>query len=210
MVCLFLLAGAPLALPDPGASLSADTGWQSLDDRNGVALFSRTRVGSQLKEFKGTGVIDAPPGAVQKVLEDVANYPKFMPYVAESRTLSQEGAKVVAYERLNVPFVANRDYTVQVENGTATGPNGETIYRDSWQTDNEAGPAPRHGVVRVRVNEGSWLLEPAGPGGQTTQATYQIYTDSGGMLPAFLANKASQLIIPKLFEAIRKQAREAK
>ncbi len=65
-------------------------------------------------------------------------------------------------------------------------------------------------MVRVKVNEGSWLLEPAGPGGESTRATYQIFTDSGGAIPAFLANHASQLIIPKLFEAIRKQALDAK
>jgi hypothetical protein len=84
------------------------------------------------------------------------------------------------------------------------------IYRDTWQTDNEAGPAERHGLVRVNVDEGSWLLEPVGPAGASTQATYQIFTDSGGTLPAFLANRGSQMAIPRLFEAIRKQVRDPK
>jgi carbon monoxide dehydrogenase subunit G len=212
LVCLLLLliAGAPAARPDDGPALSADTGWQHVDEKEGVTLYSRTRLGSAIKEFKGTGEIDAPPGTVEKVLADVSNYPSFMPYVAESRAVAQEGDEVVTYQRLNVPFVSNRDYTVRVEHGTTKGADGEMIYRDAWQTANEAGPAERRGVVRVKVNEGSWLLEPAGPGGNSTQATYQIYTDSGGVLPAFLANRASQMIIPRLFEAIRKQARDPK
>ena len=190
--------------------LSADTGWQRVDDKAGVTLYSRTRVGSSIKEFKGTGAIDAAPATVEKVLEDVRSYPDFMPYVTESRMISEDGGVAVTYQQLSLPMVTNRDYTVRVEHGTATGASGAMIYRDTWQTANEAGPPERHGVVRVKVNEGSWLLEPVGPGGASTQATYQIYTDSGGALPAFLANRASQVVIPKLFEAIRKQARDPK
>ena len=65
-------------------------------------------------------------------------------------------------------------------------------------------------MVRVKMDEGSWLLEPTGPGGASTQATYQIYTDSGGALPAFLANRDCQMAVPKLFDAIRKQAQDPK
>jgi hypothetical protein len=204
-VCLLLLAGAAAARAQQGATITADTAWQSLDDREGVALFSRGRVGSALREFKAAGIIEAPPAAVQKVLEDVKDYPKFMPYVAEARPIMGTGSRCIVYERLAVPVVANRDYTIYVENGATTTPSGETILRDVWRTDNDAGPAPRHGIVRVKVNEGSWVLEPFGPAHDETKATYQIYTDSGGVLPAFVANKASQLMIPKVFKALRQR-----
>ena len=55
------------------------------------------------------------------------------------------------------------------------------------------------------VTEGSWLLEPTSDGRQT-RATYCIYSDSGGSLPTYIVNAASKTAIPKLFEAIRKQA----
>jgi hypothetical protein len=209
-LCLLLIAAAPAAYPDGGPMLSADTGWQRVDDKDGVTLYSRTRVGSSIKEFKGTGAIDAAPATVEKVLNDVHSYPDFMPYVTESRTISDDGSVAVTYQQLSLPFVEDRDYTVRVERGKTKGAGGVMIYRDSWETANEAGPPERHGVVRVKVNEGSWLLEPTGPDGASTQATYQIYTDSGGALPAFMANRASQIVIPKLFEAIRKQARDPK
>jgi len=208
--CVLLLTCAPLARTDEGPILSADTGWQHIDDKEGVSLYSRVRIGTGVKEFKGTGVIDASPETVERVLADVSRYPSFMPYVTESRAISDDGNEVLTYQRLNVPFVANRDYTVRVEHGTTRGAGGGLTYRDTWQTANDAGPAERHGVVRVKVNEGSWLLEPAGPNGDSTQGTYQIFTDSGGVVPAFLANRASQTIIPRLFEAIRKQARDPK
>ena len=208
LVFVLLITGAPMARTDEGAVLSADTGWQRVDEKEGVTLYSRSRIGSGIKEFKGSGLIEAPPGAVEKVLKDVASYPEFMPYVMETRVISQSGNEMVTYQRLDVPFVCNRDYTVRVEHGITKGPGGAMSYRDAWQTANEAGPPPRHGLVRVNVNEGSWLLEPAGPAGASTQATYQIYTDSGGAIPAFLVNRGSEIVIPKLFEAIRKQARE--
>ena len=207
-VCLLLLVGAPSARPDEPPTLSADTGWQRVEDKAGVTLYSRTRLGSAFKEFKGTGLIAAAPGTVEKVLQDVASYPVFMPYVIETRVISHDATNEIVYQRLNVPFVSNRDYTVRVEHGTTGGAVGTTIYRDTWQTANDEGPPERHGAVRVKINEGCWLLEPAGP--DATQATYQIYTDSGGVIPAFLVNRGSQLVIPRLFEAIRKQARDPK
>jgi hypothetical protein len=155
LVFLLLIASASLARPEDGATLSADTEWQRVAQKQGVTLYSRTRVGVGFKEFKATGLIDAPPATVEKVLGDVAAYPGFMPYVTESRVISQDGGNIVAYQRLNVPFVANRDYTVRVEHGIATDAGGVMIYRDTWQTANDEGPAERHGIVRVKVNEGS-------------------------------------------------------
>ena len=208
LVCLLLITAAPLARPDDGATLSADTGWQLVNEKEGVTLYSRARVGTGIREFKGSGLISAPPGIVEKVLQDVGSYPSFMPYIIEVRVLSQIGNGSVVYQRLDVPFVSNRDYTVRVEHGTTSGPGGMMIYRDTWQTANDEGPPERHGAVRVKVNEGSWLLEPSGP--DTTQATYQIYTDSGGAIPAFLVNRGSQLVIPRLFAAVRKQSQDPK
>jgi ribosome-associated toxin RatA of RatAB toxin-antitoxin module len=206
LLCLVLLAGPPLARPAGSPSLSADTGWQRIDEKSGVTLYSRTRVGTPIREFKGVGLIDAPPATVQAILDDVASYPQFMPYVVISRIISQAGNDDVTYQLLDIPFVSNRDYTVRVNHGTARNADGALIYRDTWQTDNDAGPPQEPGIVRVQVNEGSWLLEPAGPAGDSTQASYQIFTDSGGVIPAFLANRGSQVIIPRLFLALRKQA----
>ena len=210
LLFLLLLAAAPAARPDAGPVLSADTGWQRLDEKDGVTLFSRARPGVDFKEFKATGQIDAPPSVVEQVLADVSAYPDFMPFVSESRVIGRDGADTLTYQRLSIPFVAGRDYTVRVEHGTTQIPGGQTLYRDIWQTANEAGPPEHRGTVRVKVNEGSWLLQPSGPAGLLTQASYQIYTDSGGVLPAFLANHASLLIIPKVFNAVRKQTRNPK
>jgi hypothetical protein len=63
-------------------------------------------------------------------------------------------------------------------------------------------------VLRVKICEGGWLLEPDGE--NKTRATYSIYTDSGGAIPAFIANKVSEIGIRKLFAAVRKQVQDPK
>ena len=57
-----------------------------------------------------------------------------------------------------------------------------------------------------KLCEGKWLLEPDGT--TKTRATYSIYTDSGGFIPSFLANRISLTGITKLFAAVRKQVKD--
>ena len=81
-------------------------------------------------------------------------------------------------------------------------------YGCRWELANGVGSAESSNIVRVKVNEGGWLFEPAGS--SATRATYRIYTDSGGAIPAFIANTANEVGIGKLFEAVRKQVKEKK
>jgi hypothetical protein len=48
-------------------------------------FIERLRKGADLKEFKAVGTIAAPPLAVRQVLDDVEEYPRFMPYVVEAK-----------------------------------------------------------------------------------------------------------------------------
>src|SRR4030095_3574075 len=83
-----------------------------------------------------------------------------------------------------------------------------TVYSKKWQTANEFGPAAKKGILRVSVCDGSWLLEPESP--ERTRATYSVYTDTGGSLPSFLANTASEMGIHKVFTAVRRQVKDPK
>ena len=85
---------------------------------------------------------------------------------------------------------------------------GGISYSSRWEAENALGPPEKSGVVRVKLCEGSWLLEPTGP--NATRATYTIYTDSGGAIPKFIKETGSQIGIRKMFAAIRKQVRHPK
>ena len=179
--------------------------WKFVSDKDGVTVYRRQRALS--KESKAIGDIAASTDLVHAVLEDVESYTTFMPYTVECRVLKREGDAIVAYQRISAPMVSDRDYTIRVRTN-AKKAEGGTIYSSHWVTDNAAGPPEKRGVVRVSLCEGSWLLEPTGP--NSTHAIYLIYTDSGGLIPSFIKERAGPAGIRKLFDAIRKQATDPK
>lgn len=204
---LFLtLATLGLCATLSAAEREASVGeWKFISNKDGVALYRRQRPASN--ESKAIGEIAAPTSLVHAVIDDVESYASFMPYTAECRVLKRDGESVVAYQRISAPLTSDRDYTVRVRSSSKTTEGGK-VYESHWETENALGPPEKSGVVRVKLCEGSWLLEPTGP--NTTRATYLINTDSGGMIPTFIKNTGSQIGIRKLFAAIRKQVRDQK
>ncbi|HEY4283752.1 MAG TPA: SRPBCC family protein [Chthoniobacterales bacterium] len=196
----------------PSTADSADTAqserpWHLDRNSGGLKIYSRLRSGSGLKEFKAVTIFDAPPRVVHNVLNDVEGYPHFMPYVAECRILKRESNSVYAYERISPKIVGDRDYTLHVEEKSSSVAAG-TVYSKQWQTANEMGPPEQKGVVRVKLCDGSWLLEPEA--GHKTRATYSIYSDTGGSLPTFIASFAGEIGIRKIFAAVRNQVKDPK
>lgn len=193
--------------PKQAQSTAPEDGWKQESADKDVAIHSRARAGSSLREFRAVGLIDASPGAVFAVIDDSEAYPKFMPYTSETRVLKRDKDTVLAYQRLALPVVSDRDYTLRSKHQRWMGPDGP-IYWIRWEPANDQGPAEKPGVLRVNVCEGGWLLEPHDSG--ATRAVYTIYTDSGGAIPPMLANNGSRVAIRKVFEAIRKQVKDPK
>ncbi|HWB60084.1 MAG TPA: SRPBCC family protein [Chthoniobacteraceae bacterium] len=190
-----------------GEPAAAGGEWSLISQGNDVSIYSRVHPGGDIKEYKAVGTVAASPKVIEAVLDDVDNYTHFMPYISECKVIKREGNTMFTYQRISPPFCTDRDYSIKVTHETKSSPAGPA-YFTRWEVDNAQGPAEKADVLRVKINEGSWLIEPGGS--NTTKATYFIYTDSGGALPGWLSAKANQIAINKLFEAIRKQAKEAK
>jgi ribosome-associated toxin RatA of RatAB toxin-antitoxin module len=205
LLCAFVSwCGANSVAADPEATPGE---WKLVSTSDNVALYRRPRPGPGHYESRATGEIAAPVAMVRAVIDDAESYTRFMPYTVECQVLKRDADSALVYQRLSAPLISDRDYTLRVR-FTSTTVEGKTTYRSRWETENGAGPAEKPGVVRVKLCEGGWLLEPAGP--NSTRATYSIYTDSGGVIPAFIKNTGSQVGIRKLFAAIRKQVRDPK
>ncbi len=215
MLCRVLSGLGSILLVSSSNAFSADEpttgnskdGWKVAADTKEIIIYSRPHTDSRLKEFKAIGVIDAPAQVVHAVIDDFENYPKFMPYTSECRLIKRDGNALIGYQRLSPKICEDRDYTLRVQKKSWPGPKG-LIYLSQWETANELGPAEQKGVVRVKVCNGRWLLEPDGPA--KTRATYSIYSDTGGVIPAFIANHASLTGIKQLYAAIRKQVNDSK
>lgn len=199
-----LLAGASHSAAE--SSHAADQ-WKLASEGGGVTIYSRPHPGSPLKEFKAVGLIDAPALVVWNVTSDHDAYTRFMPYTVECRVLKRENRSFYLYQRISPRIVRDRDYTLHVFEQTWRL-NGEMAYSTHWTVANEAGPPPKTGVLRVERCDGSWIIEPESPG--KTRATYTIYSDTGGSLPAWVANAASSIGVRKIFNAVRRQAKEPK
>jgi hypothetical protein len=201
---LSFYSGAQLLAAEPEATPGE---WNLVSTSDNVVLYRRSRPGPGHYESKAVGEIAASTAVVHAVLDDVDSYSRFMPYTVECRVLKREDDSVLTYQRISAPFVSDRDYTLRVRT-TSKRIDGGTSYRSRWETENALGPAEKPGIIRVKLCEGGWLLEPVGP--NATRATYSVYTDSGGVIPAFIKNTGSQMGIRKIFAAVRKQVREPK
>ena len=178
--------------------------WNEVSNVPGLTVYVRHRSGSALEEVRAIGDLDAPVAKVESIVAEVPKYREFMPYTKESRALSSDD--LLYYMLLDPPIVGQRDYTIRVHCESRKAEDGATAYYSCWGLANTEGPPSRPGVCRVKINEGSWLLEPVG---NRTRATYTLFTDGGG-LPAFLANIANKQGIGQLFEALRERVRNPK
>jgi len=180
------------------------TEWQEVSRNINLAIYIRHRSDSPIEEVRGIGEFNAPISVLKGVLADVAKYSQFMPYTKESRVLPQDAQ--LCYMVLRPPLVGSLDYTIRVHEESVKGPDGGTSYHSRWELANTYGPAPRPGVTRVTINEGSWLLEPIG---NQTRATYTLYTDGAG-IPPLLMNFANKQSVSRLFDALHARMHDGK
>lgn len=202
VVACALPAGAALA-----QSGKDKTGgkWVKKDTSGTVTTYNRDKPGSDLKELKAIGIINAPPWVCFNVVNDEGRYKEFMPYTDDSKVIKRrkDGSKIV-YQLIDAPFVSDRDYTLLIHNRSKKLPDGKIIYKKTWTGANHLGPK-KGDAVRVKTNEGYWIFEEH-DGGKKTKATYYLFTDPGGALPSFVINAANGNAVPGIFEAIEEQA----
>lgn len=194
-----LVLAASVEEADKVSSLGSD--WTEVYHKHGLVVFTKN-------EVEGYRVIaisemEAPPEAVFNVLIDFEHYPEFIPYVKESQVLSRaSNNEMVTYARIAPPFIDERDYPLKVRLTYGSTANNST-FKVEWSTLPEARPEIE-GVVRIRLNEGSWLAAPL-DGGKHTRLTYTLLTNPGGFIPDFVFNFSNTIAIPELFEAIKKR-----
>lgn len=156
------------------------------------------------RRIVATGEVETRPEIVFDVLSDFEHYPDFMPYVEESRVLSRKGnSEVVTYARIAPPFVSDRDYLLRVRMTRGTASNS-SVFEIEWEAVPEVQPEVE-GVVRIKLNEGSWHGAPLA-GGARTRLTYTLLTNPGGLIPDFVANMSNTIAIPELFKAVGKRS----
>lgn len=193
-----------------GSVNSPGADWTEAYHKNGLVIFTKDI--TEGRRVIAVSEVEVPPEVVFNVLVDFEHYREFMPYVKESEVLSRTGDnEVVTYARIAPPFISERDYPLKVRltRKAAAGDDArkDGTFKVEWTALPEAKPEVE-GVVRIKLNEGSWLAEPL-DGGRHTRLTYTLLTDPGGLIPDFVFNLSNTVAIPELFDAVRKRSAEA-
>lgn len=173
----------------------ANEGYERIGDKHSVVVYKRE---GHAIDLGAEGDIDASPDVVLKILTDYSSHPKWVHGLSESRILDRNSCGLDVYQRLHLPLIEDRDFTLHVQ-WSANG-GGRQI---SFSTTAK-GPPPAKGVIRVPLHEGSWELAPV-DGGRRTHAVYKFRMELGGHMPMWMVRGRAGKDVPELFEAIRRQ-----
>ncbi len=178
--------------------------WSQASKKGESSVWTREVPGTAIKEVKLEAVVNAPIGQVWRTLTEIERYPEFMPYVDAIEVIAQPSDSTsYVYHRVDPPLVSKRDYTLQIVN--EVDPVSGEHYR-YWTQMNQFGPGPKKGVVRLVICDGSWALYPMADG--RTRAVYWVYTNPGGKIPTWLANKANTSGLYDIIKAVEKRAQD--
>jgi hypothetical protein len=182
--------------PGPASGLAGE-GFVLLGERRGIKVYRREqRPGIELA---AEGTFDASPERVRRVLIDYPNHRRWQKHLKENRILARGVDSLDVYQRLDLPVLDDRDFTLHVTWGADAD-----VFWMRFAAMNERGPAPVQGVVRVTAHSGGWRLEPA-DGGKSTRAVYRFHLDLAGSFPAWMGKGQATDDIPELFDNIRKE-----
>lgn len=171
-------------------------GYERIAQRRGVSVYKHRT--SDIIRLGAEARINAPPDDVLQVLLDYKDQVGVIDRLSESRVLHRGRSTMKVYQRLNLPVIDDRDFTLQVRWGQA----GELRWV-TYHAMRGGGPAPKDGVVRVTDHAGSWQLWPV-DGGKATMARFMVRIDLAGWLPKWMARSGAGKELPDLFGSIRK------
>jgi hypothetical protein len=164
-------------------------------DAHGVRVQMRTDVKDI--EVVADGDFDAAPEDVIKAMTAYEKAPSWQKQLSESKVLDREANALDVYQRLKMPIISDRDYTLHV----TWGKDDKGMWMKFATT--EKGPSSPKGVERMPVHEGVWHLERTAD--NKTKAHYEVKMDLGGSVSAGMARKSVAKSIPDFFQGLRGQ-----
>ena len=194
----------------PSAAFAADPatppGWTEASKNKDLTIYYKEDSRAQARAYRAVGEADVSPAALFKVVTDIENFHKFMPFTKESRVVKRLSAtELVAYQRIAPPMIAERDFDIDVKQQLGT-PQTNGVFKSEWTTHPNFEPE-KPGVVRMPIAEGSWVFEPI-DGGKRTRIIYTSLSSVGGAIPGWIANMSNESLIPNVLDSVRKRAVE--
>jgi hypothetical protein len=155
--------------------------WQLVKDEAGIKVYLQPAAGSNFQAFRAVTRMRTSLAQVLALQDDVSSACAWMHACSQQRLLEQQGNVSWIYSQFNAPWpVKPRDSIVRV--ATEFSVDGSVMRYLNEEA--EYLPLPQ-GFVRVSQIKGFWQLKPYEGG---VEVVYQVHSDPGGSVPAWLAN----------------------
>ena len=174
----------------------ARQGYKKVAREGGVTVYKHRH--SSLIRLGADGRFKGSPAQVTAALLDYDRHAGAVGRVSKSKILKRGEKWMLVYQRLSLPVISDRDFTLKV-----TWEEREGVHYIRFRCFRAKGPRRPDGVVRLSHHQGSWQLR-ATRDGKGTIARFQVSTDMSGDLPRWIARSGAHGDIPDLFRAIQK------
>jgi len=174
----------------------AGQGYKKVAREAGVTVYKHRH--SSLIRLGADGRFRGTRAQVSAALLDYNRHAGAVGRVSKSKILKRGEGWLLVYQRLSLPVISDRDFTLKVSWG-----NQEGVHWIRFRCYRGKGPRRRDGVVRLSHHQGSWQLR-ATRDGKGTIARFQVSSDMAGNLPRWIARSGAHGDIPDLFRAIQK------
>lgn len=183
-------AADPIALSVP----LEQRGFEHIATKRGVRVYKHKT--SSMVRLGADGVLE---GSVEDVFETLLDYKRQVGVIgrlSKSQVLLRTHRSLIVYQRLNLPVISDRDFTLRVWWGH------KGAVRWIRYAAEPGGLGGLDGAVKVKRHSGSWQLEPMASG--KTRVRFEVQIDLGGWLPRWLAKSGSGQEVPALFGSLNK------
>ena len=191
---MFRLLVLALPLHDGSAELQArrrfTKGWKCSARNTPPSSTSTRRVTSRRRR-----------PTVRDVLLDFEHASKVTDNVAESHVLDKNAREIVVYQRLKLPIISDRDFTLRATWGQKRGRRS----RSRSPSTTRVGRRPRTGSCASRSMQGNWQLSRSAAARRRTRAI-ACRSISAGSVPTWMVSGGAAKNIPKLFDGVRREA----
>jgi ribosome-associated toxin RatA of RatAB toxin-antitoxin module len=174
-------------------------GFKVIHQRNGIRVGARPVKDSDYPEYLIQAIVETDIDRLWEVISDVESYPEFMPYVVKTQIVKEEADSIYVYQRVDPPIGSDRDFTMKVRIEKKDG-----LYVRRFDSCTEECPAKLEKVIRVSCCTGSWTFKKLDD--KRSLIKYQLHTNPGGSMPAWLTRKANKTSLPGVVDAVRKRA----
>ena len=177
--------------------VQSEEGWTLRKEGNGIKVFTKKVENSEFNAFRAETVVDATLSTLMAVHADVEYVNEWLKDCSEAQLLTEFDPNGYAvYFKTDSPWpVKDRDYTVKY-----TIEQDPADYTLTINFTAEVGLVPESDdCVRITVLDGFWKMKPVATGG--VNVIYQVSTDPGGGVPAWLANS---FVIDQPFHSLTK------